>query len=328
MRTLQDWERDLEQLSPPSSIELGLDRVRIVFDRLPIVRPKHIYIISGTNGKGSTVETLAALTTAAGLKTCQYTSPHIKCINERFKVDRQEIRDEDLIEAFEVVRRRQADTFLTYFEFLTMSAFYAFSLMNSDVWILEIGLGGRLDAVNVIDPDVSIITPIALDHEEYLGDTIEKIGLEKAGIMRAGRPVLTAAETVRSTLILESERLGSEIKWLSDCMEGSVVKIAAHSLDLSACKLPQSSVGLALMAYLERDLELPNQTQQLINSIRMPGRLSPAWYSKHSITLDVGHNLGALEYVTGQMSLQINRADRVVIFGALNDKDVAGCSYI
>lgn len=321
MKTLFTWEQELQKLTPPSSIQLGLDRIKVVFDRLTIIRPEHLFTVAGTNGKGSTVEMLSTLTNGAGYKTCQYTSPHLQKINERFRINGQLIEDESLAEGFEVVRRAQGEIFLTYFEFLTLAAFYIFSAEEADIWVLEIGLGGRLDAVNVIDPDVSIITSIAMDHVEYLGDTLEAIAIEKAGIMRPSRPVLIGEETVRPTFLAEADRCNAKIKWLSDFLKKQPPIISGQTLDLSKTRLPRTSVGLAVMAFLERGLQLPEQAQDLITSVNIPGRLSDANYQNHRITLDVGHNLKALEYVTDVMSTRIEQPNRVVIFSVLADKD-------
>ena len=167
MSTLADWERHLETLSPPSHIELGLERVAVVWSRLEQRLPRQVLTVAGTNGKGSTVETAGLIAQTQGLRYGQYTSPHIHHIHERIRVVGQPVSDAELVAAFGRVESARDSVFLTYFEFLTLAAFVIFQHHQLDLWILEIGLGGRLDAVNVIDPDVSVITSIGLDHQAY-----------------------------------------------------------------------------------------------------------------------------------------------------------------
>jgi len=165
---LPEWERHLETLSPPSHVELGLDRVGEVWSRIKGSAPPQVITVAGTNGKGSTVEVAGVIANHAGLSFGQYTSPHIHRIHERIRINGQMVSDNQLVRAFETVEAAQSGVFLTYFEFLTLACFDLFDEAQLDLWILEIGLGGRLDAVNIIDPDVSLITSIGLDHQAYL----------------------------------------------------------------------------------------------------------------------------------------------------------------
>ncbi|NCW74134.1 MAG: hypothetical protein EBW06_06050 [Gammaproteobacteria bacterium] len=200
LRTLSDWECHLETLSPPSHIELGLERVGSVWSRLKRSGPSQVMTVAGTNGKGSTVEIAGVIADHAGLSYGQYTSPHIHRIHERIRINGQMLSDDQLVRAFETVEAAQSGVFLTYFEFLTLACFVLFDEAKLDLWILEIGLGGRLDAVNIIDPDVSVITSIGLDHQAYLGNSLEAIASEKAGVMRGGIQTFSAAFNVRETL--------------------------------------------------------------------------------------------------------------------------------
>lgn len=187
MTTLEAWLARLEQLHP-STIELGLDRVRRVWDMLGLEPDFPVIIVGGTNGKGSTCAFLEAILLADGYKTGLYTSPHLLRYNERVRIAGRESDDAELVRAFERVDAARGDTSLTYFEFGTLGAMVQFIDAGIDVAILEVGLGGRLDAVNVFDADAAIVTSVDLDHMDYLGDTREKIGFEKAGYISDGSP--------------------------------------------------------------------------------------------------------------------------------------------
>ncbi|MFO7705801.1 MAG: Mur ligase family protein, partial [Halopseudomonas sp.] len=181
---LAGWLARLEQLHP-TEIDMGLQRVASVATRLGLSRPAAlVFTVTGTNGKGSTCAALNALLQQAGLRTGVYSSPHLLAYNERVSIDGQPVSDSSLCEAFARIDAARADTSLTYFEFGTLAALLLFQQAGLDALVLEVGLGGRLDAVNIIDPDVAVVTSIGLDHQEYLGDTRESVGFEKAGILR------------------------------------------------------------------------------------------------------------------------------------------------
>ena len=190
--TLDQWLSWLESIHP-TEIDLGLDRVLVVLRRLFRNKPAaRVITIGGTNGKGSTVGTLEALLQAAGRRTGALTSPHLQNYNERIRIDGKDVNDATLISAFEKVEAARGSVTLTYFEFGTLAAFVALAESGVQDWILEVGLGGRLDAVNVIDPDLAIITSVDIDHVAFLGDNREVIGFEKAGILRPGIPAIVA----------------------------------------------------------------------------------------------------------------------------------------
>ena len=186
---LSDWLTSLESLSP-TEINLGLERVQLILERLNLPRPAHVLLIAGTNGKGSSVAMTDALLRASGLHVGAYTSPHIRHYNERIVVNGIAASDAEIIAAFESIEALRGDTELTYFEFGTLAAAVVFAAAELDVWVLEVGLGGRLDASNAIPPTASLITNISLDHCDWLGDDIETIAAEKAGIMRRGIPTV------------------------------------------------------------------------------------------------------------------------------------------
>lgn len=201
MQTLEQWLAHIEALHPRgiAGIELGLDRVRVVSDALGQqinlnAAGTPIFMVAGTNGKGSVVAYLANILDRAGYKVGTYTSPHLIHFNERIRINGQPVSDPALVAAFEQVEaaRLASGTSLTYFEFTTLAAMQVFLMAGVEVLVLEVGLGGRLDAVNIYDPDVSVLTGVALDHQDFLGDTREAIALEKIGIARPGKPVVIA----------------------------------------------------------------------------------------------------------------------------------------
>ncbi|MES9930624.1 MAG: Mur ligase family protein, partial [Candidatus Thiodiazotropha sp. 6PDIVS] len=202
-----DWQTTLH----PKEIDLGLDRVTDVWHRL---KPKGlqslVVTVAGTNGKGSSVALLESIYRHAGYQVCAYTSPHLMRYNERIRINGQEVSDSDLCQAFEQVDQARGQTVLTYFEFATLTALILFTQQNLDLVILEVGLGGRLDAVNIIDADVALITTVDLDHTDWLGDSRQQIGLEKAGIMRTNRPVVVGDCAIPETVPAYAQEIGAE----------------------------------------------------------------------------------------------------------------------
>ena len=209
MRTLAEWLRWQESLSP-HEIELGLERVRTVLDRLDLRPPAgRVVTVAGTNGKGTTVTLLQDALLAGGRCPGLYTSPHLVHYNERIRIGGRPVSDADLVSAFERVEAVRGDIPLTYFEFGTLAAFICFARAGCDSWILEVGLGGRLDAVNVLAPDLALITTIGLDHQDWLGETIEEIAAEKAGIMRTGRPAFYGDQPVPAAIRRHAAETGA-----------------------------------------------------------------------------------------------------------------------
>jgi len=189
-RTLADWLAYLEQLHP-TAIDMGLERSHQVAQRLGLHRPApRVVTVTGTNGKGSTCAFLASLLRAQGLKVGVYSSPHLLAYNERVQIDGVDASDDALCEAFVAVEAARGETSLTYFEMGTLAAFWLFERSGLDAVVLEVGLGGRLDAVNLVDADLALVTSIGIDHADWLGDTRESVAFEKAGIFRAGKPAL------------------------------------------------------------------------------------------------------------------------------------------
>ncbi len=319
-----DWERHLEALSPPSQIELGLERVGEVWSRLRRTGSSRVVTIAGTNGKGSTVEVAGLIADHAGLSYGQYTSPHIRRIHERIRINGQMVSDEQLIRAFEIVEAAKSDVFLTYFEFLTLACFVLFDTARLDLWILEIGLGGRLDAVNLIDPDVSVITSIGFDHQAYLGNSLEEIAVEKSGVMRERTPTFSAASNVQRTLLTEAQRHHAELFWVDQAFDGSTLTAPNSGLvlDVSSARLPRISIALGYLAMDALGYLTSRSIEETVNEASIIGRMSSHVIGGRNYILDVGHNALACEFVTQSLEASISCQQRVVIFGALQDKDV------
>ena len=211
--SLGAWLALLEQRHG-QRIELGLERVAAVRDRMAAESDAVLITVGGTNGKGSCCAMLESILLAAGYRVGCYTSPHLLRYNERVRVDGHEVDDGALVRAFAAVEVARGDTVLTYFEHGTLAAWQVFADAALDVVILEVGLGGRLDAVNVFEPDCALVTSIAMDHMDYLGDTREAIGFEKAGIFRAGRPAVCGDPQPPVTLVEHAAEIGAAL-WIS-----------------------------------------------------------------------------------------------------------------
>ncbi|AMO56843.1 hypothetical protein GZ77_02240 [Endozoicomonas montiporae] len=209
---LNDWLYWLETTHPETNIEFGLTRITNVLTRAELLTPApYVITVAGTNGKGSTVALLESVLTGAGYSVGTYTSPHIHRFNERININNEEASDQDLYEAFCAVDKHRQGDWLTYFEFAVAVAACCFKKSGVEIAIMEVGLGGRLDATNAIDPNLSIITTVDLDHQEWLGDTIEKIAKEKAGIMRPDVPAIYGDSPVPESVIEHAKEVGAPL---------------------------------------------------------------------------------------------------------------------
>ncbi len=207
--SLDEWLRFQAQ-AYPRAIDMGLERLSRVLDRLQWRRPAiPVITVAGTNGKGSVVASCAAILGAAGYRVGTFTSPHLRDYRERIRIDNEPIAAAPLIEAFARIEAARGDVGLTFFEYNTLAALLLLTAADLDAWVLEIGMGGRLDAVNVVDPDVAVVVSIAFDHQEFLGDTLEAIGREKAGVFRAGRPAVLGSRTLPPVLEATARALGA-----------------------------------------------------------------------------------------------------------------------
>ncbi|HUH89688.1 MAG TPA: Mur ligase family protein, partial [Lysobacter sp.] len=206
---LTRWLERIEHLHP-KSIDMGLERVREVAGRLGLGRPaRQVITVGGTNGKGSTVAFIEAIARAADWKVGAYTSPHLWAYNERIRIDGKPVDDAGIVAAFEAIEAARGDTPLTYFEYGTLAALWLFERAGLDLAILEVGLGGRLDATNLVGPDVAVITTVALDHQDYLGDNREAIGTEKAGIARGWKPLVLGDDDPPSSVLRHAYAIGA-----------------------------------------------------------------------------------------------------------------------
>ncbi|NMF88707.1 bifunctional tetrahydrofolate synthase/dihydrofolate synthase [Aromatoleum petrolei] len=321
-----------------TQIQLGLERVSRVRDALGVRSDAVVITVGGTNGKGSTCAMLEAILLAAGYRVGCYTSPHLLRYNERVRIDGREVEDRILVDAFRAVEEARGHTSLTYFEQGTLAAWWVFCREPLDVVILEVGLGGRLDAVNAIDPDCAIVTGIAMDHMDWLGDTREKIGLEKAGIFRAGRPAICADPMAPATLVDHARAIGAELKlvgqdfghsgdrtqwaWWS---KGGVRRggLAYPALRGANQLLNASAVLMALETLRQRIPVSMQAVRQGLMLVELPGRFQ-VLPGKPSVVLDVAHNPQAAGVLSENLSNMGFFPETWAVLGMLADKDVEG----
>lgn len=327
-QTLEQWLDYIGGLHP-IKWDLTLDRVAEVARRLGVVQPaRRVILVAGTNGKGSCCQALAALATGAGVSFGVTTSPHLRHFNERIQINGAEATDLQIVSAFEQIELARSDISLSYFEFACLAALLLFKEADLDLAILEIGLGGRLDAMNLVDPDISVILPIALDHQSYLGDTLEAIGLEKAGILRPNGTLVLADPDPPNSILAEAARQRCQVKRIGrefDWADGEVSWMAAElqqSLTLPSAEtsLPNGSLAAAVQAMAELGLLNPNSVGKLCN-VSLLGRLTRLDLAGQCVYLDVAHNPHAVVRLAAELSRRGCPSIRVV-FGLYADKDV------
>ena len=336
-RSLSDWLAWQATLNP-RDIDLGLERVRRVVDRLSLDRPATgVFSVGGTNGKGSTVSFIEGLCAANGLSTAAYTSPHLVRYNERLRVDGQEVSDAWLIEHFAAVDDARGETPLTYFEFGTLAALHGFSRARVDIWILEIGLGGRLDAVNVIDPDISVVTTIALEHQDWLGDTIDKIAAEKAGILRRDRPAFYGDEPVPDGFQQTADEIGAHLSCLGVdfgytldhddtwTWQGATTVLAGLSCPPMSdpAQMRNFSLGLAAVEACDPELLTRSVVEAALSAPRPPGRFQVINDRDRQWIVDVAHNPQAAQVLRQRLMGLDDRGPMTVVIGLMADKQVA-----
>jgi dihydrofolate synthase/folylpolyglutamate synthase len=333
---LEDWLSYLESIHP-TEIDLGLDRVLLVFRRLFRTNPRgRILTVGGTNGKGSTVVALERLLAASGRSTGAYTSPHLQKYNERVRINGQDVSDDTLVRAFEAVEAARGSVSLTYFEFGTLAAFVIFRDAGVDEWVLEVGLGGRLDAVNILDADLAIITSVDLDHVAFLGNNVESIGFEKAGILRPNQTAIFADLNPPESVLQQAN--AQKVRLLRPGRGYSLVASSgqegAVELDIDGDSgpilvpdlgLPVNSLAAAAVAIRQLQPELDQAViEKTLAGLSLPGRFENLGESPRIIA-DVGHNPHAARWLAERIANTRKPGQQVLaVYGALGDKDVEG----
>jgi dihydrofolate synthase / folylpolyglutamate synthase len=334
--TLAEWLAYLETLHP-KAIAMGLERVGAVYERLGIRFSCPVITVAGTNGKGSTCALLECMLRAGGYRVGTYSSPHLLRYNERLRIDAVEIADDALLEAFATVESVRLTTPLTYFEFGTLATLWLFARAELDVMVLEVGLGGRLDAVNVIDADVAIVTTVAIDHVDYLGTTREEIGREKAGIFRSGAFAICADRQPPASLLAHADAVGARLlrigidydftahdgQWNYRGPGGT-----RHGLPTPALRgvyqLANAATALAALDVLRDRLAIGmGAVREGLVSVELPGRLQ-VLPGRPLTVLDVAHNPQAAAALSDNLASMGFHPHTFAVFGIMADKDIGG----
>ena len=334
--SLNDWLTRLESLHP-KAIEMGLDRVSEVAGRLGIRFDCPVITVGGTNGKGSTCAMLEAMLLQGGYRVGLYTSPHLLQFNERARINGEQANDEVLCANFAAIEAVRQDVSLTYFEFTTLAILNYFAHACLDAVILEVGLGGRLDAVNLIDADVAIVTSVDLDHQEYLGDTREKIGFEKAGIFRPDRTAICSDPSPPQSLLDHAAAIGADLwlfgrdfnysgdrqQWNYGGRQQRRNALAYPSLR-GANQLLNASAALAALEALRERLPLGAQeVRSGLVMVELPARFQ-VLPGRPAVILDVAHNPHAAATLSQNLDQMGFHAYTHAVFGAMADKDLPG----
>lgn len=333
--SLADWLCYIEQSHPIEKIELGLGRVQTVAERAALAQlPGTVILIAGTNGKGTTARTLEQLLLAQGVSVGVYSSPHLLRFNERLRINGTDVADALWVEGLKQVEALRGDIALTYFEFTTLAAFAILKNQAPQICLIEVGLGGRLDATNIVDPALSIITTVDLDHQDWLGNDRETIGREKAGVFRAGRPAVVGDLQVPQSVRQVAANIGAQLycagtDFQLELQHDVQSKTFAwryagrHYQHLPQPVVPVQNVATALTALALLDL-LPEAhiCTQVLQQLSLPGRMQ--WLSRTpAVLLDVAHNPQSAAYLASQLT-QLKSGFRKVqlVVGMLKDKDI------
>ncbi|BAN34727.1 FolC bifunctional protein [Sulfuricella denitrificans skB26] len=337
LNSLAEWLGYLEQLHP-KTIDLSLDRVAEVKQRLNLSPSFPIITVAGTNGKGSVCTMLEAVLLAAGYRVGLYTSPHLLRYNERVRINGEEVSDDAMCAAFAAVEQARGDVSLTYFEFGTLAAVWLFACAGLDVAILEVGLGGRLDAVNAFDTDCAVLTSVDFDHMEYLGDSRLAIGYEKAGIFRAGKPAVCGEFDVPYSVLAHAEKIGANLRRIGpdfgyDGLEPNQWRFTSSdglrlSLPYPALRgdyqLGNASTCLAALEQLRARLPVAHDDirRGLLEAV-VPGRFQVLPGRPQRI-FDVAHNPHAARALAENLRAMPPTGKVIAVFAMLRDKDIAG----
>ncbi len=328
---LAAWLSYLENLHS-KAIDMGLERVSQVAARLDVLKPApFVFTVAGTNGKGTTCRTLESMLMAAGYKVGVYSSPHLVRYTERVRVQNAELAESAHTAAFAEIEAARGDISLTYFEYGTLSALWLFKQAQLDVVILEVGLGGRLDATNIVDPDVAVVTSIALDHTDWLGPDRESIGREKAGIFRSCKPAIVGEPDMPHTIADVAQEKGAllqrrDVDWRYSVTESGWrfedAKGALENLPLP--QVPQPNAATALAALRASGLTVNEQAiRDGIQQAILAGRFQIVCESPRLI-LDVAHNPHAAAYLAGRLKSLPKTGRVLAVIGMLHDKDIGG----
>lgn len=325
LSTLPEWMTYIESIHA-TEIDLGLERVKSVAERLGVLSPPcSVVIVGGTNGKGSTVFGLESIYRSANYRTGLFNSPYLFKINEQIRINGQMVTDEELCEAFAKVEEARQKTSLTSFEFFTLAGLYIFQQHGLDVWILEVGLGGRLDAVNIMDADVSVITSIDIDHVNWLGHTREQIGFEKAGIFRSGRPAVCGDFNPPPTVSNAPLYLqGRDFDFQEATAHWSWGYQATHYQDLPRNSLMTQNMSVVLMVVTLLQNRLPvarEAIDQGLQNVHVPGRIEIVNKPVMEI-YDVSHNPAAVKLLTEKIKNLVCDGKTYAVFSMLADKDI------
>ncbi|WP_263079770.1 bifunctional tetrahydrofolate synthase/dihydrofolate synthase [Endozoicomonas sp. Mp262] len=340
VKKLSQWLEWLENTRPETDIDLGLERIHKVAESLEVLKPApFIVTVAGTNGKGSTVALLEAMLLSAGHRVGVFTSPHFLRFNERIRINGEMVADQPLCSAFEQIDQGRGSTGLTYFEFCTLAALICFKEQPLDYVVLEVGLGGRLDATNVVDHDVSVITTIGLDHQDWLGYSLEAIGAEKAGIIRQEKPVVYGALSMpqsiaRKGIELEAPlfRRGREFQavrhdddwfWSGQTAQGESLEL--NGLPLPQLELENAATALQVLQFLP-DVPDRQSVEQGLVQASLPGRAQKLQWRNASgqlidVMLDVSHNPQAVEKLAKRLEREPVSGKTHAVLAMCSDKD-------
>ena len=314
LNTLDDW-LDYQQNLHFQDIDLGLERVKKVYQTLfPKGVPFKVISVAGTNGKGSTVAFIGSIYQQSNFKAAQFSSPHILKYNERFVINGVQATDEQICHAFEKIQSLRGETSLTYFEFSSLAALIIFESEKVDVAVLEVGLGGRLDAVNIVNNDVSVITNIDIDHVDYLGDTRALIGLEKAGIMRKNTPCICADINPPESIAQHAHQIKAHLEFVKEKYTGDMGLIGKHQ---------QQNAATALLAVQKLNKTFPISSAQIKKGIQyahLDARFQIKTINDKTVIFDVAHNAAAVKVLAAELAKQSRPT--VAIFSALKDKNI------
>ena len=330
--TLNEW-LEFQQGINPKEIDLSLDRVQTLYNKLQINIPeKNVFLIGGTNGKGTTTSILEQLFRKKGYKTGAFTSPHLTQYNERVRINLNNSFDQDWVSAFEIIEAVRGDVSLTYFEFSALAAFQILSNHECDAWFIEVGLGGRLDATNIIESSVSVLTSIAMDHEEWLGDSIDKIAKEKVGIAKRNRPLIFGDVVAMDVIQEGSLEKGSELRKKGEEFNGRIdqghYSFNGVHQSIEEIVLPKSwgdgeidnlTTALAAMEANQQFFPTQDLLQEIIDEFILPGRFE-LLDLHHRWILDVAHNPSAAENLRQRIDRSKINSDFSMIFSMMKDK--------